>query len=207
MWNRTHSISECVLANQKKQNKTKKQKPRKICSYATKSVDYFLFFLWWISRLVKWTFSVWHQATPASEWNIQYIQEEALQFILRWCLCVFIVYCVRLCVSARVLIVAREWMLSEVAGETRLQFWTRSYRKQMVHYTPVWQPNCSLYSTQKHTCAHWHACAHRTMQHRHKNAFFLVVRAECSGGDASCVKTWIFLCVSFLDHIHETIPN
>lgn len=72
----------------------------------------------------------------------------------RVCECVWDCVCVCVCRA----ITALESMLSGVGGVTRLDFWTLCCMDQMVHYTPVWQSNCSLYTTYKHTCMHKHIC-------------------------------------------------
>lgn len=82
------------------------------------------------------------------------------------CVCVFIGVCV--CVCRHRVITALESMLSGVGGVTRLDFWTRCCMDQMVHYTPVWQSNCSLYTTYKHTRAHKHTHKlHTARAHAH----------------------------------------
>lgn len=87
------------------------------------------------------------------------------------CACVFA--CLSVCVCVCRVITALESVLSGVGGVTRLDFWTLCSMDQMVHYTPVWQSNCSLYSAHKHTCPHKHICAHRSAHtsawpHTHK---------------------------------------
>lgn len=69
----------------------------------------------------------------------------------------FVQVCVRAVCSCRV-IATLESVLSGVGGLTRLGFWPLRCMDQMVHYTPVWQSNCSLYTAYKHTCAHQHIC-------------------------------------------------
>lgn len=92
-------------------------------------------------------------------------------------------HCVNVCVCR--VITALESMLSGVGGVTRLDFWTLFCMDQMVHYTPVWQSNCSLYAAYKHTCTYAHAEAH-THTCTEWNVFRLTVsvRTErsCSGG-------------------------
>ena len=71
-------------------------------------------------------------------------------------MCVHACVCVCVCVCVCRVITALESMLSGVGGVTRLDFWTLCCMDQMVHYTPVWQSNCSLYTAYKHTCTHEH---------------------------------------------------
>lgn len=72
--------------------------------------------------------------------------------------CVSVCEIVFVCVCVCRAITALESMLSGVGGVTRLDFWTLCCMDQMVHYTAVWQSNCSLYTTYEHTCMHKHIC-------------------------------------------------
>ena len=106
------------------------------------------------------------------------------------CVCVWVCVCVRVCVRVRVCVYvqgdqAPESMLSGVGGVTRLHFWTPCCMDQMVHYTPVWQSNCSLYTAYKHTCMHKHICiCSSTHSHKQFSPLTVSVRTErsCSGG-------------------------
>lgn len=109
--------------------------------------------------------------------------------------CVYVCVCMFIGVCVRRVITTLESMLSGVGGVTRLEFWTRCCMDQMVHYTPVWQSNCSLYTAYKHTCTHKHICTLRsTHTHTHTctlvhtNAFSVTVSDRT---ERSAQEDWI----------------
>lgn len=104
------------------------------------------------------------------------------------CVCLHVYRRMHACVCARGVIAALESMLSGVGGVTRLDFWTLRCMDQMVHYTPVWQSNCSLYTAYKHTCTHQHICTRSgSLTHAHTLtqmfSLFLSVRTERSSSE------------------------